>query len=55
MSEERILQSLRYQAIERAIGELNAAGQAIYADRDGNYDELAQVITECIEKLRDNM
>lgn len=55
MNESRFLQTLCYQALERAIGELNAAQQAMYTDRDGNYPELSKVIDECIEKLRNEM
>lgn len=55
MSEARILQTLRHQALQRAIGELMAARETMYLQDDGEYDSLDKVIQECIQKLQDNM
>lgn len=55
MSEVTILQVLQDQALERAIGELNAALQTMRVDSNGEFPALAKVIQECIERLRSEM
>lgn len=55
MSEITILKVLSDQAVERAIGELHAALQAMRADDNGEFPPYAKVIQECIQKLRDEM
>lgn len=55
MSEARILQTLRHQALQRAIGELMAARETMYLQDDGEYDPLDKVIQDCITMLKDNM
>lgn len=59
MSENRILQTLKHQALRRAIGELNAALEASYDEYQDGPDpirnELDKVIFECIDKLESNI
>ncbi|HDL7189493.1 TPA: hypothetical protein PXN07_004066 [Yersinia enterocolitica] len=55
MSEVTILQTLQYQALQRAIGEMNAALETMREDDAGEYPLLAKVIEDCITKLKDNM
>lgn len=55
----RIMQTMRHQALRRAIGELNAALEASYPDYDEKGaeipDELTSVIQECIKRLEDTI
>ncbi|EPJ0400775.1 MULTISPECIES: hypothetical protein [Providencia] len=55
MSNATMLQVLRQQALQRAIGEMNAALETMLKDESGEYPALASVVQECIEKLKDNM
>ncbi|WP_161985784.1 hypothetical protein [Ewingella americana] len=55
MGDVTIIQTLQYQALQRAIGEMNAALEAIRIEEDGEYSPLAEVIQDCITKLNDNM
>lgn len=55
MGEATLLQTLRYQALQRAIGEMMAARETMYLQENGEYDPLDKVIQECIQKLKDNM
>lgn len=55
MGEATLLQTLRYQALQRAIGEMMAARETMYLQENGKYDPLDKVIQECIQKLKDNM
>jgi len=52
MSESRIMQTLRHQALRRAVGELNAALEATYIQYDDKGkeipDDLTAAIQECI-------
>lgn len=50
-----ILQTLQNQALQRAIGELNAALEAMRIEDDGEFPPLATVIQNCITTLKDNM
>lgn len=55
MSNATMLQVLRQQALQRAIGEMNAALETMLKDESGEYPALAGIVQECIEKLKDNM
>lgn len=59
MSESRIMQTLRHQALRRAVGELNAALEATYIQYDDKgkeiNDDLTAAIQECIQKIEDNI
>jgi len=59
MSDSRIMQTLRHQALRRAVGELNAALEATYIQYDDNGneipDDLTIAIQECIQKIEDNI
>lgn len=53
--EVTIMKTLRYQALQRAIGELNAALETMHVGEDGNFPPLGDVIQDCITTLKDNM
>jgi hypothetical protein len=59
MSENRILQTLKHQALRRAIGELKAALEASYDEYQNGpnpiRNELDEIIFECIDKLESNI
>ena len=55
MGEATIMQTLRYQALQRAIGELMAARETMRLEENGDYDPLDKVIQDCITMLKDNM
>lgn len=55
MGEPTIMQTLRYQALQRAIGELMAARETMRLEENGEYDPLDKVIQDCITMLKDNM
>lgn len=55
MGEATIMQTLQYQALQRAIGELNAALETMRAGENGDFPPLAGVIQDCITQLKDNM
>ncbi len=51
MSDANTLQTLRNQALRRAVGELQAALEAIRIDDSGEWPECVKEIMECIEKI----
>lgn len=55
MGEATIMQTLRYRALQRAIGELMAARETMRLEENGEYDPLDKVIQDCITMLKDNM
>ncbi|MDH2394346.1 hypothetical protein QDQ39_00815 [Providencia rettgeri] len=55
MSDQTILQVLRQQALQRAIGEMNAALETMLKDNNGEYPALAEILQDCIKTLKDNM
>ncbi|EGG4120924.1 hypothetical protein SI35_23800 [Salmonella enterica] len=51
MSDVNTLQTLRNQSLRRAVGELQAALEAIRVDDSGEWPECVKEIMECIEKI----